>query len=169
MPSRTLRLLYVMDPPAWVLVDKDTTYAFMVEGERRGHAQHACGVEDLFVDGVVPHARVRRVQVRRGEPPSLFEERTVPLTWFDVVFMRKDPPFDLGYFFATHVLGLADPTVTFVVNDPRGLREANDQTTILAIPTWWAVALMVPSFALFSATGFYTAWRHWCGRHGDAS
>jgi TRAP-type C4-dicarboxylate transport system permease small subunit len=50
-----------------------------------------------------------------------------------------------------------------------GLREANDQTTILAIPTWWAVALMVPSFALFSATGFYTAWQHWRGRHGDTN
>ncbi len=42
-----------------------------------------------------------------------------------------------------------------------GLREANDQTAILAIPTWWAVAAMVPSFALFSAAGFYTATQHW--------
>ncbi len=41
------------------------------------------------------------------------------------------------------------------------LRAANDQTTILAIPTWWAVALMVPSFALLAAAGFYTAWQHW--------
>jgi TRAP-type C4-dicarboxylate transport system permease small subunit len=48
-----------------------------------------------------------------------------------------------------------------------GLREANDQTTILAIPTWWAVALMVPSFALLSAAGFYTAWQHWRGRLGE--
>jgi TRAP-type C4-dicarboxylate transport system permease small subunit len=49
-----------------------------------------------------------------------------------------------------------------------GLREANDQTTILAIPTWWAVALMVPSFALFAATGFYSAWQHWRSRTLDA-
>jgi TRAP-type C4-dicarboxylate transport system permease small subunit len=40
-------------------------------------------------------------------------------------------------------------------------RQANDQTTILEIPTWWALALMVPSFALLSAAGFYTAWQHW--------
>jgi TRAP-type C4-dicarboxylate transport system permease small subunit len=46
-------------------------------------------------------------------------------------------------------------------------RVANDQTTILEIPTWWAVALMVPSFALFSAAGFYTAWRHWLRRRGE--
>jgi TRAP-type C4-dicarboxylate transport system permease small subunit len=44
------------------------------------------------------------------------------------------------------------------------MHEANDQTTILEIPTWYALALMVPSFALFSATGFYTAWRCWLER-----
>ena len=46
------------------------------------------------------------------------------------------------------------------------LRRANDQSTILAIPTWYVVALMVPSFAVFSATGFYSAWVHWRGRRG---
>ena len=45
------------------------------------------------------------------------------------------------------------------------MKVANDQTTILEIPTWWTIALMVPSFALFSATGFYTAWQHWRSRH----
>jgi len=44
------------------------------------------------------------------------------------------------------------------------LREANDQTTILAVPTWWAVAAMVPSFALLAAAGFYSGWRHWLSR-----
>ncbi len=44
------------------------------------------------------------------------------------------------------------------------MKVANDQTTILEIPTWWAIALMVPSFALFSASGFYTAWQHWRNR-----
>ncbi len=48
-----------------------------------------------------------------------------------------------------------------------GLRLANDQTTILELPTWYPVALMVPSFALFSLAGFYTAWVHWESRRGD--
>ena len=51
-----------------------------------------------------------------------------------------------------------------------GLQKANDQTTILEIPTWYAVGLMVPSFALFAAAGFYTAWEHWrSGRRGDSA
>ena len=45
------------------------------------------------------------------------------------------------------------------------MKVANDLTTILEIPTWWAMALMVPSFALLSATGFYTAWQHWRKRN----
>ena len=49
-----------------------------------------------------------------------------------------------------------------------GLHQANDQTTILEIPTWCVVALMVPSFALFSVAGFYTAWEHWRGRKDDS-
>jgi glutathione synthase len=48
--------------------------------------------------------------------------------------MRKDPPFDLAYFFATHVLGLVDPATTFVMNDPRGLREANEKLYALHFP-----------------------------------
>ena len=93
-----MRLLYVMDPLSRVLVDQDTTFAFMLEGQRRGHEQHVCGGEDLFVERAVSHARVRHADVRRATVHyTLGEERTVALDWFDVVFMRKDPPFDLAY------------------------------------------------------------------------
>jgi glutathione synthase len=130
-----LRILYVMDPLARVLVDKDTTFAFMLEGERRGHEQYQCAVEDLFVERAVPHACARRAHVRRAAVHyTLSEERTETLAWFDVVFMRKDPPFDLAYYFATHLLGLVDPARTLVVNDPRGLREANEKLYALRFP-----------------------------------
>jgi glutathione synthase len=135
MAPRPLRLLYVMDPLERVLVDKDTTFAFMLEGERRGHAQYTCAIADLFVERAVPHARARRAEVRRAEPHyTLSEARTAALTWFDAVFMRKDPPFDLTYYFATQVLGLVDPRLTFVTNDPTGLREANEKLYALRFP-----------------------------------
>src|SRR2546425_4615895 len=130
-----LRLLYVMDPLARVLVDKDTTFAFLLEGERRGHEQHQCGVGDLFVDGGGAPARPRPVRVRRAAIHyPLGDQRSPPLGAFDVVFMRKAPPFDLSYYFATQLLGLADPAVTLVVNDPRGLREANEKLYALHFP-----------------------------------
>jgi glutathione synthase len=136
MARRPLRLLYVMDPLTRILPDKDTTFAFMLEGQTRGHTQYTCGVQDLFVARTAPQARVRATRVQRAEPThTLTDERTVPLTWFDAVFMRKDPPFDLAYFFATHLLGLVDARTTFVVNAPRGLREANEKLYALHFPT----------------------------------
>jgi glutathione synthase len=133
MPG-ALRILYVMDPPARVLVDKDTTFAFMCEGERRAHEQYACGAEDLFVDRGTPRALVRRVHATPGVPPTLREAAERALSWFHVVCMRKDPPFDMAYFFATQLLGLVDPRATFVMNDPRGLREANEKLYALRFP-----------------------------------
>jgi len=135
MASRVLRLLYVMDPLSRILVDKDTTFAFMLEGERRGHEQHHCLIDELHVQRAAPYARVRRVRVQRAETPYvLAETRAMPLGWFDVILMRKDPPFDLAYYFATHILGLVDPRTTLVVNDPRGLREANEKLYALHFP-----------------------------------
>jgi glutathione synthase len=130
-----LRILYVMDPMTRVLVDKDTTFAFQLEGQRRGHTQYHCEPEDLFIDRTTPHAAVRGLTVERATDHfRLHEARTVPLAFFDVIFMRKDPPFDMGYFFATHLLGLADPTETLVVNSPRGLRDANEKLYALNFP-----------------------------------
>src|SRR6185369_2351706 len=126
--------LYVMDPPARILVDKDTTFAFMCEGERRGHEQYYCGIEDLFVDRSTPQAAVRGIRAQPGQLPTLGSAAVQPLTWFDAVLMRKDPPFDMAFFFATHVLGLVDSRVTFVMNDPRALRDANEKLYALHFP-----------------------------------
>src|SRR5262245_11438999 len=131
-----LRILYVMDPMTRVLPDKDTTFAFQLEGQRRGHEQHHCGPQDLFVDRAAPHATARRVTVERATPHfHLGDASIAPLTSYDVVFMRKDPPFDMAYVFASHVLALVDPAVTFVLNDPRGLVIANEKLYALNFPT----------------------------------
>lgn len=131
----SLRILYVMDPMDRVLVDKDTTFAFQLEGQSRGHQQFHCLPPALFVDRTVPHAAVRAVTVHRAAVHyGLGEEQTVPLSSFDVIFMRKDPPFDMAFFFATHVLSLVDQTATLMMNDPRGLREANEKLYALHFP-----------------------------------
>ena len=147
-----MRFLYVMDPLSRVLVDQDTTFAFMLEGQRRGHEQHVCDAADLFVERAVPHARTRHAQVRRADVHyTLGEERTVALEWFDVVFMRKDPPFDLAYFFTTQLLDLVDRRRTLVVNDPRGLREANEKLYALRFPTLIPESLVTADAARLKA------------------
>lgn len=130
------RFLFIMDPIERILPDKDTTFVFMLESQRRGHHVYVCGVQDLFIDSARPGARFRRAEVVRAVPHyRLFEERTESLHWFDAVFMRKDPPVDLAYLFATHVLSLVDVTQTFVMNRPSGLRDANEKLYALHFPT----------------------------------
>lgn len=132
----THRFLFIMDPIERILPDKDTTFVFMLESQRRGHQVYVCGVQDLFVDAAQPGARLRRAEVVRAVPHfRLFEERTESLYWFDAIFMRKDPPVDLAYLFATHVLSLVDPRQTFVMNRPSGLRDANEKLYALHFPT----------------------------------
>jgi glutathione synthase len=128
------RFLFVMDPLERILPDKDTTFVFMLESLARGHVVYYCGVNDLFVSGSAPQARFRRAEVVRDVPHyRLFEERTETLRWFDAVFMRKDPPVDLTYLFATHILSLVGAP-TLVLNNPRGLRDANEKLYALNFP-----------------------------------
>jgi len=152
MVTAPLRLLYVMDPMSKVLVDKDTTFAFQLEAQRRGHAQWHCEPQDLFVERTVPHTAVRRLEVERAQTHyRLTELRTVPLTFFDVVLMRKDPPFDMAYFYATLLLGLVDPAVTFVMNSSRGLRDANEKLYALHFPALIPESLVTSDVARLKA------------------
>ncbi|MEO8601795.1 MAG: glutathione synthase [bacterium] len=134
-----MRFAFVMDPLARILPDKDTTFMFMLEAGRRGHEVYALGLDDLYIERTVPHGQARRAEVRRPTPDDashhrLFEERVARLDWFDAIFMRKDPPFDMAFFVATHVLSLVDPARTLVINSPRGLRDANEKLYALNFP-----------------------------------
>ena len=136
-----MRMAFIMDPIDRILIDRDTTFVFMLEAQARGHTLYYLGVEDLLIEQGRPRARCRRIEVRRArEHYSLFEEQLESLDSFHVVFMRKDPPFDLEYYFATQILTLIDTRRTFIINHPRGLREANEKLYPLQFP-----ALMPPT------------------------
>ncbi len=129
------RFLFIMDPIEDILPDKDTTFMLMLESQARQRSLYYCGIGDLFVSSARPYARVRRAQVMRGVPHyALFEERTESLHWFEAIFMRKDPPVDRGYLFATQVLSLVDPSSTSILNEPSGLRNANEKLYALNFP-----------------------------------
>jgi glutathione synthase len=124
-----------MDPVDKVAVDKDTTFVLMLEAQRRGHEVYFMELDDLFLRGGTPHGHHRRLELSRGKPHAREgEERDGALEDFDSVWMRKDPPFDLKFFFATHLLSLIDPNKCFVMNDPKGLREANEKLYALRFP-----------------------------------
>ena len=135
MVKRVLRIGVVMDPVDKINIDKDTTFVLMLEAQRRGHEIYFMEIDDLFIRGGTPHGRYRRLEVARSAPHArLSTERTGPLEEFDSVWMRKDPPFDMKFFFTTHILSLIDQSKCFVLNSPKGLREANEKLYALRFP-----------------------------------
>jgi glutathione synthase len=122
-----MRILVVMDPPETVLVDADTSFALMEAASERGHRVDHCLITDLYFAGGAVHARLRQATMRRdpARPITLGVPETAPLSDVDVVLVRKDPPFDANYLWATQLLDHA--TSTLVVNAPRGLRDANEK------------------------------------------
>jgi glutathione synthase len=132
---QNLKIGVVMDPVDKIDIDKDTSFVLMLEAQRRGHEIYFMELDDLFIRAGTPGGRYRRLELARATPHyRLGESRTGSLEEFDSVWMRKDPPFDLKYFFVTHLLSLVDPSKSFVMNDPKGLREANEKLYALRFP-----------------------------------
>ena len=130
-----LRIGVVMDSVEKINIDKDTTFVLMLEAQRRGHELYFMEIDDLFVRGGAAHARYRSLRLARATPHFQLGESTVGvLDDFDSVWMRKDPPFDMKFFFATHLLSLINPSKCFVMNSPRGLREANEKLYAMRFP-----------------------------------
>ena len=129
-----LRTLYVMDPLDKIDVGGDSTYMLMLEGCRRGGEVAWCTPMDLYALTGRCHARCQRVHVSDEAPyfhSEAPEERD--LSEFDVVWLRKDPPFDIAYVFSTYMLDLVSRG-TLVLNDPASIRDANEKMVALRYP-----------------------------------
>jgi glutathione synthase len=130
-----MRFLFVMDPPSAIKFDGDTSFALMLEAQAQGHRVDHCLPIDLYLVSGVLHAHVRRANMQRDpvEPIQLAQGEDVNLETIDAVFVRTDPPFDTNYLWTTLLLERLRGK-TLVVNDPRGLRDANEKLYSCAFP-----------------------------------
>ena len=117
-----------MDPIDRIDIRGDSTFALTLEAQARGHTLLYYGPRDLSLREMDVVARVRPLEVRpvRGDHFTLGEARNYDLTEADVVLMRQDPPFDMAYITATHMLERIHPA-TLVVNDPFHVRNAPEK------------------------------------------
>lgn len=118
-----------MDPIGSIKVKKDTTFAMLLAAQGRGWSLRYMELNDLFVRDGVPYARMQMVQVR-DDPDNWFtlsHPQVSPLESLDVVLMRKDPPFNLEYVYATYILERAEQSGVLVINKPQSLRDANEK------------------------------------------
>jgi glutathione synthase len=130
-------LLFVADPLETFKTTKDSSFAMMREAARRGHGLLACEPRHLvWQRGGRVQAAMRRITLT-GEADDWFtvqDEATVALADTGAVLMRKDPPFDSEYFYATHLLGQAEREGARVFNKPAALRDHPEKLAILEFP-----------------------------------
>ncbi|MDT7837796.1 glutathione synthase [Aquabacterium sp. OR-4] len=161
-----MKLLFVADPLETFKTYKDTTFAMMREAARRGHQLWACEPADLvWVKGARVVARGARCITLKGEAASAPVTSAVHSdAWFDVatqaelaladcdaVVMRKDPPFDSEFFYATHLLSQAEREGARVFNRPAALRDHPEKLAILEFAQFIAPTLVTRSAAAIKA------------------
>ena len=128
-----LKLGVLMDDIAHINPKKDSSLAMMLAAQKRGWPIAYFMQSDLCLENGVVMARVKYLTVYHDLQRwySIDKEEYVPLSSFDVVFMRKDPPFDIEYIYTTYLLELAN---VWVVNKPSGLRDFNEKLSTAWFP-----------------------------------
>ena len=160
-PAVPLDVVVVMDPIESITIAKDSTFAMLLEAQRRGHRLHY-----LLPGGLSLHA------ARAVADVAPLRVRDAPQQWFkleqpsrlvfgpgQVVLMRKDPPVDADYLHDTQLLGMAQQQGALVVNDPQGLRDFNEKLAALLFPQCCPPTLVSRNNAALKA---------FVGEHGDA-
>ena len=123
----------VMDPIEDITPYKDTTLALLLEAQRRGYTIHYFTMSDLFVADGVGYGNARTISVADDNDhwfDYTSESRIMRLADLDTILMRKDPPFDTEYIYATYILELAENEGTLVVNRCDALRDVNEKMAI---------------------------------------
>jgi glutathione synthase len=142
-----------MDPLDGVNIDGDSTFALMLEAQKRGHTLHHYLVQHLSMKGkdrITATAHPAKVRRERGNHFSFGARETIDLAKVDVVLMRQDPPFDMAYITATHILEHVHPK-TLVVNDPAHVRNAPEKLFVTHFPDLMPVTLITADRAEIDA------------------
>ncbi len=116
-------------PIANINIKKDSSFAMLLEAQRRGYELHYMEMGDLYLINGEARAHTRTLNVKQNyeEWFSFVGEQDLPLADLDVILMRKDPPFDTEFIYATYILERAEEKGTLFVNKPQSLRDCNEK------------------------------------------
>ena len=134
--GESIRTGVVMDPITGIKIHKDSTFAMLLEAQRREHVVYYMEPGDLRVVDGRALASMRRLAVQ-DDPRDWFRfeaAELLPLAELDMILMRRDPPFDMDYVYLTYILELAENAGVLVINSPQSLRDANEKFFISTFP-----------------------------------
>jgi glutathione synthase len=139
-----IKLGMVMDSIDHINIKKDTSFAMLLEAQARGWELHYMELNDLFLRNGIAYARTRTLTVQRDAQQwyQFIAEQDIPLAELNVILMRKDPPFDQEYIYATYLLERAESMGVYVVNKPQSLRDANEKLFTAWFPQCCAETLV---------------------------
>ena len=149
----TSTLAVLMDPIEAIHIKKDSTFAMLLEAQRRGYRLLYLTQDSLALRGAEPWAHAATLEVRE-DPRDWFtlgEREWIDLRKVDVILARKDPPFDSQFLYDTMVFDRAQAGGALVVNDPRALRDANEKLFALHFPQCIAPTLVARDAAAIKA------------------
>jgi glutathione synthase len=131
-----IKLAMVMDPIANIKPHKDSSFAMLLEAQRRGYEIHYLTADQMYCQHSQTRATTQAVKVtdQAADWFSLGESQDQPMSAFDLVMMRKDPPFDMEYIMDTYMLDQIGSERTHVINRPQALRDANEKFFTEAFP-----------------------------------
>lgn len=155
-----MRVLVIMDPIQQVNLKKDSTMAMLWVASRRGHQLGYAQQQDLYIDQGKAFGLVSALQVFEQQVPhyQLAEPKKQSLADYDIILMRKDPPFDMNFVYTTYVLEQAEREGAWVVNKPQSLRDCNEKLFATQFPE-----LQVPTLV----TSQHTLIREFIDTHQD--
>lgn len=124
-----IKLGIVMDPIAQINIKKDSSFAMLLQAQQRGYELHYMEMADLYLNNGEARARTRLLCVEQNDDNwyTFGSEQDIQLADLDVILMRKDPPFDTEFIYATYMLERAEEKGTLIVNKPRSLRDCNEK------------------------------------------
>lgn len=123
---------FIIDPLGSLKPEKDTSLYLMQAAIERGYQVFIATLPDLFIQDGTAFAKL--TEIKNAETKMIGETNTRPLNELAMVFMRKDPPFDMRYIYATYILELAEKTGTRVLNKPQSIRDCNEKIFITQFP-----------------------------------
>jgi len=136
MPMKQIILAVLMDDISSIKPIKDSSFAMMLEAQRRGWEIYTFDSPDMFYASGAVFADARKTLVKDSEHDwyECKDPEVLALSATDVVFMRKDPPFDMDYIYATYLLEQLENSGVLIVNKPSSLRDANEKLFALNFP-----------------------------------
>jgi len=141
-----MKLLFILDPYASLNVAKDTSLALMREAAARGYSLSVCQQHDVYLRNQIVHFNTQAFQFAEGERWYALEAVKASLpSDFDVILMRKDPPFDNEYLYSTYLLELAEQQGGHIINHPSAVRSWNEKLSVAKFPQFCPEFLVTSS------------------------